>query len=316
MGYAVLFPGQGSQFVGMGADLFGVRPALLGEAADQVLGWSLREVCVEGPEADLTSTDKAQPALYAVAYALWSELSELVETGPAAAAGHSLGEYTALAAAGVFDYHQGLRLVAARGQAMADAAALEPTGMAAVLGMDKERAEEAVETRRHLEGRIWVANFNAPGQFVVAGALDDLEWLGEHGGEYGARRVVPLKVAGAFHTPFMEPALEPLAEAVRSVRFGPPDFPVWANLTAEPVGDVGASLLQQVVSPVRFDDSLRAMAAAGVDTFVHVGPGDVTAGMAKRTLPDARIITVSSVDDLEEAAAQINAHKMNSEVGP
>ncbi|MEE9227549.1 MAG: ACP S-malonyltransferase [Acidimicrobiia bacterium] len=307
MGYAILFPGQGSQFVGMGADLFDLSPAFLGEAADEVLGWSLRSICLEGPEEALTSTDKAQPALYAVAYALWAELSALVTEDPRAAAGHSLGEYTALAAAGVFDYQTGLRLVAARGLAMARAAEQEPSGMVAVLGVDQDRAEEAAATRRDHEGSLWVANLNAPGQIVMAGGLDDLEWFAEHGGEYGARRVVSLKVAGGFHSPFMEPAVELLVEAVDGVSFGAPRFPVWANLTAAPVDDVRTSLLQQVVSPVRFGQSLQAMAGAGIDTFVHLGPGDVTASMAKRTVTDARIITVSSVEDLEEAASQLNS---------
>jgi [acyl-carrier-protein] S-malonyltransferase len=307
MGYAILFPGQGSQFVGMGADLFDLSPAFLGGAADEVLGWSLRSICLEGPEEALTSTDKAQPALYAVAYALWAELSALVTEDPRAAAGHSLGEYTALAAAGVFDYQTGLRLVAARGLAMARAAEQESSGMVAVLGVDQDRAEEAAATRRDHEGSLWVANLNAPGQIVMAGGLDDLEWFAEHGGEYGARRVVPLKVAGGFHSPFMEPAVELLAEAVDGVSFGAPRFPVWANLTAAPVDDVRTSLLQQVVSPVRFGQSLQAMAGAGIDTFVHLGPGDVTASMAKRTVTEARIITVSSVEDLEEAASQLNS---------
>ena len=307
MGYAVLFPGQGSQFVGMGADLFDRRPALLGQGADEVLGWSLRSICLEGPEETLTSTDKAQPALYALAYALWAELAELVTEAPQAAAGHSLGEYTALAAADVFDFFAGLGLVAARGRAMAQAAERELSGMVAVLGVDQDRAEEAAASRRDQEGSLWVANLNAPGQIVIAGGLDDLEWFAEHGGEYGARRVVPLKVAGAFHSPFMEPAVEPLAEAADRVSFGAPRFPVWANLTAAPVEDVRTSLLKQVVSPVRFGQSLQAMSAAGIDTFVHVGPGDATAGMAKRTVTDARIVTVSSVEDLEEAANQLNS---------
>ena len=305
MGYAILFPGQGSQFVGMGADLFDVRPALLGDAADEVLGWSLRSICLEGPEETLFGTDKAQPALYALSYALWAELSELLEAEPQGAAGHSLGELTALAAAGVFDYFDGLNLVKERGRVMAEAADLEPSGMVAVLGVDLERAHEAATTRRDHEGQLWVANVNAPGQIVMAGGLSDLEWIAEHGGEYGARRVVPLNVAGGFHSPFMAPAVAPLSAAAEEVSVNAPRFPVWANVTAAPVDDVRASLLEQLVSPVKFGQSIQAMAAAGVDTFVHVGPGDVTAGMAKRIVPDARIIKVSGIEDLEEAASQL-----------
>ena len=141
MSYAVLFPGQGSQQVGMGADVFAARSDLLGAAADTILGWPLQEVCAAGPEADLTRTDRAQPALYAVSYALWHEFVGLVAAPPAAAAGHSLGEYTALAAAGTLSFEAGLHLVAARGAAMAAAAAREASGMAVLLGADEERAE-------------------------------------------------------------------------------------------------------------------------------------------------------------------------------
>ncbi len=303
MRYAVLFPGQGSQTVGMAADVFAARPDLLGATADEVLGWSLSALCAEGPQEELTKTDKAQPALFATAYALWEEFSRQVPVPPTAGAGHSLGEYTALAAAGVFDYPTGLRLVAARGAAMSRAAEAEPSGMAALLGADEETAERAAAACRDAGGRCHVANLNAPGQVVVAGGVADIEWLVEHGRDHGVRRVIPLDVAGAFHSPFMAAAAKDLSAALADVEFSSPAFPVYANVSAEPVENVGASLAAQLTGAVRFAASLEAMAAAGCEAFVHIGPGDVTAGMAKRTVKDA---SVHVVNDLESAAAVAN----------
>ncbi len=301
MGYAVLFPGQGSQAVGMGADVFESRPELLGASADAILGWPLRTVCVEGPEEKLTGTDRAQPALYAVAYALWEAFAAAVTVPPAAAAGHSLGEYTALASAGALTFAEGLGLVAARGAAMAAAAGLEPSGMAALMGGDREAAESLCDARRSEGGRLWVANLNAPGQVVIAGGAADIEWASGHGKEHGVRRVIPLKVAGAFHSPFMEPAAADLAEAVGAIDFRDPAFPVWANATAEPHGEaVGPALLDQLTSPVRFGESLRAIAALGITTFVHIGPGEVTAGLARKSIEGSETHVVST---LHEAAA-------------
>jgi [acyl-carrier-protein] S-malonyltransferase len=310
VGFAVLFPGQGSQFVGMGADLFEARPDLLGDAADEVLGWSLRRLCLEGPEEELTRTDRAQPALFAIAYALWEELAEsLGAAPPSAAAGHSLGEYTALAAAGAIDYPAALRLVATRGRAMDAAARLEPSGMAALIGASAEEAEQIAAARRLDGGRLWVANLNAPGQVVVAGASADISWLEQQGQHLGVRRVVPLRVAGAFHSPFMEPAVEMLGSALDDVAFAPASFPVWANVTAAPFapGEEARLLARQVVSPVRFAETLGGMAAAGVDTFIHVGPGDVTAGMARRTVSGARVIVVSDRPRAAETGSTLTA---------
>ncbi len=297
MSFAVLFPGQGSQFVGMGADLFDARPDLLVDAADEVLGWSLRRVCLDGPEDRLTRTEYAQPALFALAYALWDELRPDLPAPPSAAAGHSLGEYTALAAAGVFDFATALRVVSVRGRAMADAADAEPSGMAALLGADLETAERIASTRRDDGGRLWVANVNAPGQVVAAGA-PDIEWLEANARDLGVRRAVRLKVAGAFHSPFMESAARTVEAAVAGADTGRPAFPVYANATATPADPDGlpALLAGQVVSPVRFEASLRAIAAdTGAGTFVHVGPGDVTAGMAKRSVEGAGTIVVSDL---------------------
>ena len=305
MRYGVLFPGQGSQTVGMASDVFASRPDLLGQTADDILGWSLADLCANGPQEELTRTDRAQPALYATAFALWDEFAKQVATPPTAAAGHSLGEYTALAAAGVFDFATGLRLVAARGDAMGKAATAEASGMAALLGADEATAESVSAARRDTGGRLYVANLNAPGQVVVAGGAEDIAWLTENGREHGVRRVIPLDVAGAFHSPFMASAADDLTQALGGVDFGAPAFDVYANVTAAPVEDVAASLAAQLTGAVRFAASLEAMAAAGIEALVHVGPGDVTAGMAKRTVKDVAIHVVNDLESVASVAAAL-----------
>lgn len=308
MTYAVLFPGQGSQFVGMGADLFDARPDLLGARADEILGWSLRSLCLDGPEDVLTRTEHAQPALFALSYALWEELDGHLDTPPVAAAGHSLGEYTALAAAGVIGFDEALRVVAERGRAMAEAADLESSGMAALLGADVELAERVADASTEAGGRLTVANDNAPGQVVVAGSIEDLDWLDEHGRDLGVRRAVRLKVAGAFHSPFMRPAADRVAAALAEIEPSIGRFPVYANVTGTPVepAHVAESLASQVVGRVRFADTLRNMAGNGISTFVHVGPGDVTAGMAKRTVEGAEVLVVSDVAGIDQAGEALS----------
>ena len=300
MKVAVLFPGQGSQYVGMGADMFSRHEDLLGRTTDQTLGWSLRDICLEGPDDRLTLTEHAQPALFAISYALWTEFREAFGGEVAGAAGHSLGEYTALCAAGVMSFSDGLEVVARRGVAMAAAAALHPSGMAALVGVDAAVAAETVEARIADGGRLQVANLNAPGQVVVAGSAADMEWVVANGRDFGVRRVIPLKVAGAFHSWFMEPAARQVAEALSDVTFSEPAFPVWSNTTARPheLGALADVLAEQVISTVRFEECLRHMADSGIDTFVHVGPGDVTAGMAKRTVEGASVHVVSSLADI------------------
>ncbi len=304
MPYAVLFPGQGSQAVGMGADVFAARTDLLVDVADDVLGWSLRDLCANGPEEELTRTDRAQPALYAVGYGLWEAFRDAAPA-PAAAAGHSLGEYTALAAAGAIGYADGLRLVAARGAAMAQAAAATDSGMAALLGGDADAAEALAATRRAEGGALWVANLNAPGQVVVAGGADDIAWAAEHARDHGIRRAIPLKVGGAFHSPVMESAADDLGLALAAAQFASPAFPVWANADAEPAADIADALRRQLTSPVRFAETLAGMAESGIDTFVHIGPGDVTAGLAKRTVAGATVFAVSSLADIAEVAEAV-----------
>lgn len=307
MTFAVLFPGQGSQFVGMGAELFERRPDLLGERADAILGWSLLRMCLEGPEEALTRTEHAQPALFAVSYTLWGLLAEAIGLEPAGGAGHSLGEYTALAAADALAYDDALDVVARRGRAMAAASDLEPSGMAALVGADEEAAAAVVAERVAEGGRLQVANINAPGQVVVAGGADDIAWLTANASRHGVRRAIPLKVAGAFHTQFMAPAAEEVAHALAGVEVGVPRFPIWSNTTGRPhrAGEIADVLVEQVVSPVRFGESLQGMAASGIEAFVHVGPGAATAGLARRAVEGAEVLTVSSIADIGPAAEAV-----------
>jgi [acyl-carrier-protein] S-malonyltransferase len=306
MRYAVLFPGQGSQTVGMCADARSAYPELCGPQASELLGWDLDSLITNGPKERLTETQHAQPALYAVSFALWAEFSAHVSAPPAAGAGHSLGEYTALAAAGALDYLDGLGLVGRRGKAMATAAGLEDSGMAALLGADVVTAQQVVASRAQMGGNLSVANMNAPGQVVVAGGADDLTWLEQNAQDLGVRRVVRLKVAGAFHSPFMAPAAESLASALESISFGEGSFDVYANVTSLPTTDPAGTLIAQLTGPVRFAETLENIASSGVDTFVHIGPGDVTAGLVKRTVTDANVKVVSSIDQARTVARDLS----------
>lgn len=306
MHYAVLFPGQGSQVVGMAEDVISARTDLLGQAANDVLGWDLASTIRTGPQEVLTQTDRAQPSLYTTAYALWEAFSAAVDRPPLAAAGHSLGEYTALAAAGVVDYWDGLTLVAARGRAMATAAAAGPSSMAALLGADGEQAEKIAANRREEGGSLWVANLNAPGQVVVAGGIDDIEWLIGAARDLGVRRAIKLDVAGGFHSPLMASAASALGEALAGIEFSPGAFAVYSNVVAAPATDVAASLSDQLTHPVRFEESIQAMRATGIDTFVHIGPGDVTAGLVKRIARDVATHVVSTLEEASAVAGELS----------
>jgi [acyl-carrier-protein] S-malonyltransferase len=305
MKYAVLFPGQGSQSVGMCPDVLEMRADLFTEARD-VLGWDLATVISEGPDELLTSTDRAQPALYATSFALWEAFRSHAHGAPSAGAGHSLGEFTALTASGAMSFREGLSLVAERGLAMAEAASASPSGMAALIGADEEAAREVCAARVASGGRLYVANLNAPGQVVLAGGDDDLVWLEANSRELGIRRVIRLAVAGGFHSPFMAAAAERLDGALSRVEFSIGGFDVYANATAAPATEPRVSLREQLTSPVRFSETLEAMAASGIDTFVHIGPGDVTAGLARRTVPGATVHVVASIDDARDAGERLS----------
>lgn len=306
MRYAVLFPGQGSQAVGMAEDVLSERTDLLGSTANDVLGWDLAATIRNGPEDLLMQTDRAQPSLYATSYALWDAFASEAAEQPAAAAGHSLGEYTALAASGTLDYWTGLSLVSARGTAMAEAAAANPSSMAAVIGADAELAEQIAAERRDAGGRLWVANLNAPGQIVLAGGTDDIDWLVTSARDLGIRRAIPLKLGGGFHSPLMESAAAALGSALDEVDFTAGVFPVYSNVEAAPAADIASSLAAQLTQPVRFAESLEAMLADGIDTFVHVGPGDVTAGLVKRTSRTAVTHVVATLAQASLVASELS----------
>lgn len=291
----------------MGSDLFDARPDLLGDRANEMLGFNLRDLCLDGPEDELTRTEHAQPALFALAYALFDELRRKLPSTPAGLAGHSLGEYSALAASGAIDFETGLAIVARRGRAMAAAADLEPSGMAALIGADLELARRVCDARTALGGRLQVANVNTPSQVVVAGGSEDIDWLAANVSDFGVRRAIPLKVAGAFHTRFMEPARAAVEEGFADAAVAEPGSPVWSNTTARPheTADIPSLMARQVVEPVLFSDSLVDMRDSGIDTFVHVGPGDVTAGLVRKTLDDATTHVVSSLEDIPAVCASL-----------
>jgi len=290
----------------MAADVRKARPDLLGGTANAILGWDLDDLIDSGPQDKLTETQHAQPALYATSFALFDEFVNAASVMPAAAAGHSLGEYTALAAAGSLAYTDGLGLVAARGRAMAECAASSASGMAALLGADEATAEAIAAKRRESGGALYVANLNAPGQIVVAGGSDDITWLVDNARDLGVRRAIALDVAGGFHSPFMAAAADALDQALRTVTFDALNFDVYANATALPTTDPASTLSSQLTAPVRFAETLTNLAGDGVDTFVHIGPGDVTAGLAKRTVQGAEIKVVSNIEAARAVARELS----------
>lgn len=299
---AVVFPGQGCQFVGMGADLAEAFPhvgARLREA-DEVLGFPLSRLCFEGPAETLNDTANTQPAIYAVTVALWevfaSRLAE-IDANVVFAAGHSLGEYAALTAAGALDYPAGVRLVRERGLAMREAGESAPGGMAAVLGLDDDTVHEIVGQVR-IEGYdVWVANYNSPGQVVIAGSQEGLAKAMELAQARRAKKVIPLAVSVACHTPLMRAAAERFGAALAEVDIHPPCVPVVSNVTATPLTEpeaIRAALLRQLSSPVRWVESVQTMVRYGVEGVIEVGPKAVVSALVRRI--DEGLLTLSVTD--------------------
>jgi [acyl-carrier-protein] S-malonyltransferase len=298
---ALVFPGQGSQKVGMGDDLFhGSEPAkTVFKQADERLGFALSRLCFEGPEEELRKTINAQPALVAMGLACYqaamalSDRSRVVE--PSFVAGHSLGEYTALAVAGVLEYGDAIFLARERGRLMHEAGQMTPGAMAAILGME----EAAVEALCRETG-TWLANINCPGQLVISGAAEDVQKAMALAPSRGASRAVALQVSGAFHTPLMQPAAEGLTKVVAGLDFSDPSYPVIGNANAQPLTDAKAirkELLDQLCHPVQWQRSVEYMVAEGVSRIVEIGPGRVLIGLIRRI---NKSVVVSNIGELSE----------------
>ena len=287
---AFLFPGQGAQAVGMGSQLAEKLPVVreLYDRAAAVLGYDLATICFEGPEEELDSTVYSQPALFVTSLAaleLMRQDSPGVLEQCEMAAGLSLGEYTALVLAGVMDFEDGLKVVQQRGEAMQDASDETPSGMVSVLGLDRDRVEQLCDDVREEGEVLQPANFLCPGNIAVSGHNAACERIADAAIEAGAMKVIPLAVAGAFHTAIMGSAVERLRAALADVPLSKPRIPVVSNADARPHDDpdeIRDLLVRQVVSPVRWEESMRLLLGEGVDQFYEVGPGRVLRGLLKR----------------------------------
>jgi [acyl-carrier-protein] S-malonyltransferase len=303
---ACLFPGQGSQAVGMGkalADQFPICAATFAEA-DAALGESLSGLIFNGPADRLTLTENTQPAILTMSVAVWRLLHER-GLKPSFVAGHSLGEYSAHVAAGTLEFADAVRLVRNRGRYMQEAVPVGQGAMAAILGLDEAGVARACQEAA--EGEVVSpANLNAPGQIVIAGSAAAVARAGERAKALGAKRAIPLQVSAPFHCALMDPAAERLAPELRAVPSRDPRVPVVANVDAEPKRSAAASidaLIRQVSSPVRWESVVQRLASEGVTAYVEVGPGKVLSGLVKKIVRDATILNVEGPDDLSAVEA-------------
>jgi [acyl-carrier-protein] S-malonyltransferase len=306
MKVAYVFPGQGSQWVGMGRDLchnFGSAKAVF-EQADEVLGFPLSQLCFEGSEDELRQTVNVQPAIVTTSFACLEatrNLSASQGLPPASfVAGHSLGEYTALAAAGVFDFATTVYLARERGRLMHEAGQITPGGMVAMIGLDGAVLAEVCE-----QTGTRIANVNCPGQIVISGAKDNLAQAMDLAKAKGAYRAIPLQVSGAFHTPLMQPAVDGMAEIIATLSFGEPIVPIIGNTTAQPLTtaeSVKQELLNQLCNCVQWQRSVEYMANDGVSTFIEIGPGKVLAGLIKRIDKNVKILNIGDAEAVKNIA--------------
>ena len=279
---AYIFPGQGAQFSGMGLDLYENSPLAqeLFEKANDILGFPITDVMFEGSAEELKETKVTQPAIFLHSVILAKTLGDSFK--PDMVAGHSLGEFSALVAVGALTFEDGLKLVSQRAQAMQKACELQPSTMAAVLGLDDEIVEKVCAST---EGVVVAANYNCPGQLVISGEVEAINKACEALKDAGARRALVLPVGGAFHSPLMEPAREELAAAIENTTFSKPNCPIYQNVTASAITDeneIKANLISQLTAPVRWTQSVQQMVADGASHFTEVGPGKVLQGLVKK----------------------------------
>ena len=304
---AFVFPGQGAQAVGMGKDAYEKHEAAraIFEQADEVLGYSLTDLILEGPEEVLKQTANTQPALLTVSTAL---LQAVKEKGLKAdfVAGHSLGEYSALVAAESISFQDAVKLVRSRGLFMEEAVPSGQGAMAAVLGAQREALDELCKQITSEGSSVELANVNCPGQIVVSGTAAGVQAVAERGKEAGAKRVISLEVSGPFHSSLMKPAADRLSERLAEVEIAAAAIPVVANVTAKQVTaseEIRTLLAEQVYSPVLWEDSIQYLIEQGVDTFVEIGSGSVLSGLIKKIDKTVRIITLNSLETIEALEA-------------
>ncbi len=302
MNMAFLYAGQGSQHAGMGQDLYETYPLFRQILDDAPVDFDLKKLCFEGPEDQLSQTRYTQPCMVAFAAGVTALLKERGIV-PQAAAGLSLGEYSALQAAGVFTPREAIALAAFRGKAMEEAAQGMESAMYAVLNLDRNTLEEVCRKASE-KGPVYLANYNCPGQIVIGGGREGAEEACRLALEAGARRCLPLKVSGPFHTPLMAPAGKALEEHFAGLSFGEMAFPVYFNCLGRPKTaeeTIPQLLVRQVQTSVYMEDTIRHMADAGIDTIVEVGPGKALSGFVKKTAPHIRTIPVETAQQLEDA---------------
>lgn len=302
MNLAFLYAGQGSQHAGMGQDLYETYPLFRQILDDAPVDFDLKKLCFEGPEDQLSQTRYTQPCMVAFAAGVTALLKERGIV-PQAAAGLSLGEYSALQAAGVFTPREAIALAAFRGKAMEEAAQGMESAMYAVLNLDRNTLEEVCRKASE-KGPVYLANYNCPGQIVIGGGREGAEEACRLALEAGARRCLPLKVSGPFHTPLMSPAGKALEEHFAGLSFGEMAFPVYFNCLGRPKTaeeTIPQLLVRQVQTSVYMEDTIRHMADAGIDTIVEVGPGKALSGFVKKTAPHIRTIPVETAQQLEDA---------------